>query len=54
MAVVIKRIMTMQLKVRMPIIDMYLVSRPQQNGVYSIVTVNSQGEPVVVDPAYGK
>ncbi|MEJ7479003.1 TpgX protein [Staphylococcus pasteuri] len=27
---------------------------PQQNGVYSIVTVNSQGEPVVVDPAYGK
>ncbi len=27
---------------------------PQHNGVYSIVTVNSQGEPVVVDPAYGK
>lgn len=27
---------------------------PQQNGVFSIVTVNSQGEPVVVDPAYGK
>ena len=27
---------------------------PQQNGVYSIVTVNSQGQPVVVDPAYGK
>ena len=27
---------------------------PQQNGVYSVVTVNSQGQPVVVDPAYGK
>ena len=26
----------------------------QQNGVYSVVTLNSQGQPVVVDPAYGK